>query len=260
MQKQRDEVRKLILLSPEVYKQLSKNIAIPPKLLNFEKSFLHILGNKNLTTTQKLAFYRDLLMIQANSKNKIQPLPSEKVQEKKVEPLAKESTASQTRFIFKKDGATETEPEPLPVSSTPNKVPNPFLGLFENQNYYLPALPTPSNPSPEKSVQVISDDDDTLNLSQDRREFLQDIRNEFEDPKLGFQDISIKNLDTSKDYAIVRNLHNEDIVTITKPGKKKKTSPRKSISKLPRTPRSSIDSRQSTTTKWATYESERLKK
>lgn len=268
MQKQSDEIRKLILLSPEFYKQLSKKIAVPSKLLDVEKSFLKILSNKNFTTSQKLALYRHLLMIQANSKNKSQPAPIEKVQEKKVEPPAKESTASQTRFIFKKDGATETEPEPLPVSSTPKKVQNPFLDLFEDQNYHetsqfqqlLPdQLPRPSNSSTDKSIQIISDDD-TLDLSGDRKEFLQDIRNEFEDPKLNFQDISIKNLDTSKDYAIVRNLHNDDIVTITKPDRKKKTTPKKKLSKLPITPRSSTDSRQSTSKKWATYESQRLKK
>jgi len=82
-QKQLNSIEKMIVISPEAYNNFKKSILVPSnrQLLDIEQNFLKILQDENLTTSQRLTFYNNLILTSLNKniiKLKNRPNDSEK--------------------------------------------------------------------------------------------------------------------------------------------------------------------------------------
>lgn len=220
MEKEKQKIRKLYLVSSDFYNQLNSRIPKPPNLLGIENDFFKIFQNSKLSPTEKMLYYNNLLKIHQNARNSV---PIE--QKRDVQTQATNSTefATQTeKYKSKKRGRRSRESTPYSSfmetvdESSETVVPaEDFRNQFFKENIY--------DNLPINEVPAIPEEDEAMDLSAEQESFLNTLKEQSGNPDASFRDFSFKHMDNpNKSFAIARHKKTNDTLTLEKPQKSKK--------------------------------------
>lgn len=119
--KNKDKLKRMILISPELFDKLKSSLNFGSALNNFDREIYKILKDKNLNTSQKWYRYRQILMRQSEIQRKKHNLPLKPenrvdiTQNVNLPNKNKNSTVlnrgTQTKRIFRRDISTEITPK-----------------------------------------------------------------------------------------------------------------------------------------------------
>lgn len=244
MDKDKVQVRKLMLLSPEYYNQLTTDAPKMSDLMDVEKRFLLILRDRKLTTAQKLAHYNNLFKISFNGKHHSinSSFPNNPA---KQEPAKKEtretqtdiqgngfvynnknytSTGAQTRTELKRNKSVGTDALNESEYGSPQTS---FKPTGHSSAATSPIEPRSSNqfflPNIYEDVPLLQpgehfQDSIEVNASANNNKLLEDLRSASDNSKAELNDFDLMNLDDSnKSYIVATDRATGSTVTIDKP-------------------------------------------
>jgi len=265
MDKQKLNVRKLMLLSPDYYSRLrNSHSPFPRQPLKIEKKLLRILHNQGLSTDARLNLYNTLFTSEFRNRNlatqfrnktgtgtqttfplaastqtsipKVMSTQTSAADDTVFSPKTSSSAnvtqSSPANEAFIKSIINEDDENDLDASEPSNQAnflnqPNPSNQFFDSNLYNnLPSLNN-TQYGPDMSLAF--------------QEFVNNIRRESGRHDIDLNNLSVRGLDDStRDYAIVNNKENNEVLTVEKPtisvtgqtatGQMKKPSPKRTRS------------------------------
>lgn len=241
------EFRKYLIVPTEMYRKMHSGIINESRLSDFERKMLEILRDKNLSTTQRLKFYQQLLF--ARSK-KPEPEVKKKVTTREIGIQSDNLNGESFEF------ANAAVGDELRRFSTPLKAfKNPQVDdVFitpetnfgpPNQEEYFERLPSSPSATPVRKIippfrrlkkisYQESDDDDELDTQKERLHIINELKRQSSTPFENLDDFEFKGLENeSKPYfTAINKLTNEQILIEKSDAVQKKQNSSKRKSKL----------------------------
>lgn len=247
MEKEKSKIRRLVLMSPEFYETLKRRPNVFSKdVLEVEKIFLSIFQSNKLTKPQKLALYNNLFNLRVNRGEKTKkdqeekgstptiPAPSSNVSKETVENDGERGEEEGTDFS--KVGRfsprlSSSFNDAIINDAKWDRVFRPSTSFKGGENSKKPLYLTDvlGEDVYERSVNDENKTNESsvpeLDMSEEKRSFIENIRRQSGIPNIDLRDLSFRNMDDfDKDFATVRNINTEDVFTVEKPSAKRRLS------------------------------------
>jgi hypothetical protein len=212
MNSERSKIKKLMLISPEYYNKLLK---LRQKNIDYENQtpsaavFKNILNDPKLTQTQKLIILNNIYNIALNSLNNqtVRLNPNKTMSSENLNPKLSNTNHSYTDLQI----VDEQKPN------------LPFIDSYEASHYETSTpIKNDSNelfhPKSDIVKDIYADDSKEVDLSNEKKIFVNEIKEQLRNDDINLNDLSIRQLDDpSKSFAIVRNRVDDDVALVEKP-------------------------------------------